>query len=145
MTTKVRIKVGSIEVDYEGSEDFLESKLPKLISDVTTLAEQVPAESDDSDSNGNTKSGTPSTLASFLKEKNADNQARRFLATAQWIHLKTDMDHIKTGDITKALRDNKQTKIGNPSDCLSRNVSKGYCEKVGDRFFVTDEGRNSLG
>ena len=146
MTIKVRFKVGNIEVDYEGSEDFLESKLPKLISDVTTLAEQVPAESDDSDSNGNTESGTPITLASFLKEKKVDSQNRRFLATAQWIHLKKGMDHIKTVDVTKALRDNQQTKIGNPSDCLNRNVSKGYCEKVNNNgFFVTDEGRNSLG
>ena len=41
MTTKVRIKVGSIEVDYEGSEDFLSLKLPKLISDVTLLRSKL--------------------------------------------------------------------------------------------------------
>ena len=144
MTTKVRIKVGSIEVDYEGSEDFLDSKLPKLISEVTTLAEQVPAESDDSDSNSNTKSGTPSTLASFLKEKNADNQARRFLATAQWLHLKGSK-RIKTSDVTKALRDSNQKKLGNAYECLNQNISKGFCERDGKEFFVTDEGRNSLG
>lgn len=143
MTTKVRIKVGSIEVDYEGSEDFLDSKLPKLISDVTTLAEKVPAESEGSDSNENTESGTPSTLASFLKEKRADSQARRFLATAQWLHLKGPK-RIKTSDVTKALRDSNQKRLGNASECLNQNVSKGFCEKEGKEFFVTDEGRNSI-
>lgn len=38
MTTKIRIKVGGIEVDYEGSEDFLDEKLHKLICDVSALA-----------------------------------------------------------------------------------------------------------
>lgn len=150
MTTKVRIKVGSIEVDYEGSEDFLDSKLPKLITEVATLAEQVPAESDDSDSNGNngnngnTESGTASTLASFLKEKKANSQIERFLATAQWLHLRGSQ-RLKTSDVTKALRDSNQKKLSNPSDSLYQNVSKGFCEKEGKEFFVTPEGRNSLG
>ena len=35
MTIKIRIKAGSIKVAYEGPEEFLDSKLPKLISEVT--------------------------------------------------------------------------------------------------------------
>ena len=31
-----------MKVAYEGPEEFLDSKLPKLITDVTTLAKQVP-------------------------------------------------------------------------------------------------------
>ena len=145
MTIKIHIKVGGVEVDYEGTETFLDEKLHKLISDVSALAKQAPAERDVSDSSGNTENKTSSTLASFLKEKNAtDNQNRRFLATAQWLHLK-DLEQIKTGDVTKALRENRQTRLGNASECLNQNISKGYCEKDGKEFYVTNEGRDSLG
>ena len=143
MTTKIRIKVGGIEVDYEGSEAFLNQKLHKLISDVSTLAKKTPIERNESDSSGNTGSGTSITLVSFLKDKKIDNQTQRFLATAQWLHQK-GLERIKTSDVTKALQDHKQRKLGNSSECLSQNVSKGYCEKVGKEFYVTDEGRNSL-
>ena len=36
-------------------------------------------------------------------------------------------------------------KLSNPSDSLNSNVGKGYCEKDGKHFFVTPEGRQSLG
>ena len=144
MTTKIRLKVGNIEVDYEGSEDYLESKLYKLLDDVSTLAKQVPSENDGSDSNENMNSVTSSTLVSFLIEKKADNQNQRFLATAEWLHQKGSK-RIKTSDVTKALRDSNQKKLSNASDNLSQNVSKGFCEKEGKEFFVTPEGRNSLG
>ena len=144
MTTKIRIKVGNIEVDYEGSEDYLESKLYNLLSDVSTLAKQVPSENDGSDSKGNMDNVTSSTLVSFLKEKKADSQNQRFLATAEWLHQK-GLKRIKTSDVTKALRDSNQKRLGNPSDTLNQNVSKGFCEREGKEFFVTPEGRNSLG
>lgn len=37
MTSKLRIKMGPIEVEYEGSEDFLKEELPDLLQAVTTL------------------------------------------------------------------------------------------------------------
>lgn len=146
MTIKIRIKTGSIKVDYEGPEDFLDSKLPKLVSEVTTLAEQIPAGSDNSNSNEDTESRTPAPLASFLKEKKAasQSQTRRFLATAQWLHQK-GRKRIKTQDVTKALRESNQKRVSNASECLNRNISKGFCERDGKEFFVTEEGRNSLG
>ena len=143
MTTKIRIKVGGIEVDYEGSESFLNQKLHKLVSDLSTLAKQVPAQRDVSDSSGNTKSGASITMASFLKENKADSQIVRFLATAQWLHLKGSQ-RIMTSDITKALRESNQKRLSNPSDSLNQNVSKGFCEKEGKAFFVTPEGKDSL-
>ncbi len=144
MTTKIRIKVGGIEVDYEGTEAFLDKKLHKLISDVSSLAKDAPIESGGSDSSGNTKSGISSNLASFLKEKKPNTEIDRFLATVQWLHEKGS-EYIKTSDVTKALRDSKQTKLSNASACLNKNVTKGYCEKKGKEFFVTNQGRDSLG
>lgn len=37
MSSKIRIKVGDIEVEYEGAEDFLKKELPELLKTVTSL------------------------------------------------------------------------------------------------------------
>ena len=37
MAVKLRVKVGSIELDYEGSEDWLKEGLPNLITNVSEL------------------------------------------------------------------------------------------------------------
>ncbi len=52
-------------------------------------------------------------------------------------------EHIAA--IAKALSDHHQKRIGNPSDCLNQNCSKGLCEKTKDGFFITPEGWKALG
>jgi len=49
MTTRVRIRMGPIEVEYEGSEDFLRNELAGLISAVSNLYNQssIPSRSHD--------------------------------------------------------------------------------------------------
>ena len=37
MTSKIRIKLGAIEVEYEGSEQFLKEELPQLLTAVSEL------------------------------------------------------------------------------------------------------------
>ena len=37
MTSKIKIKMGAIEIEYEGSEQFLKDELPELLSAVSNL------------------------------------------------------------------------------------------------------------
>ena len=84
------------------------------------------------------------TLPAFLQEKNATTkQVKKFLATAVWLEAK-GQSRLTTSDVTKALNDANQKRLGNPTDCLNQNVTKGYCEKDGKQFFVTDDGKSSL-
>ena len=146
MTTKIRMKIGGVEIDYEGPEDFLGEKLSKLLREVSTLSKEIPAESGRDDVNRNTKSGTSTSLVSFLKEKKVEkSQEMRFLATAAWLHQKDSRPNMKLGDVTQALRSNQQKKLSNPSNFLRKNISKGYCEGDSKNFFVTDEGKQALG
>ncbi len=147
MAAKIRIKVGSVEVDYEGSDQFLEKKLPALIDHLAALAKDVPADATDKtekkEEKGDSKVGA---LASFINDKaKGKSQVIRFLATAEWLHRKNGRKNIKTAEVSKALRDNHQKKISNPADTLNQNVTKGHCEKVGSEFFVTEEGKKELG
>lgn len=94
---------------------------------------------------GNLKGKKVGSLASFLKAKNATiSQVNRFLATAAWLSLKGSTT-IKTAEVSKALKDNQQKKLGNPADTLNQNVNKGFCEKDGEGFFITPEGWEELG
>jgi hypothetical protein len=92
------------------------------------------------------KKGNVGTLASYLKEKKAtDNQRRKFLATAAYLHDKTGDRRLTTGQVKKALSTNNQGKLTNASASLNDNVGQGFCEKDGKTFFVTDAGRAQLG
>ena len=50
MESKIRIKLGAIEVEFEGSEQFLKKELPDLIKTVSELykGSNLPAEADNS-------------------------------------------------------------------------------------------------
>ncbi len=73
MTSKIRIKLGAIEIEYEGAEDFLKEELPELLKAVSDLykssgvvaVENVPRTGDGS-SGSNGVQGTTATLAAKL-------------------------------------------------------------------------------
>jgi hypothetical protein len=123
--------------------------LDKIIAQAEKLIQLSPPGDDDVKSNGRKPMGTDQsigrkTLPSFLQEKNATrNQTKKFLATGVWLEAR-GQNRLQTNDVTKALKDANQSRLGNPADCLNKNVSKGYCEKEGKQFFVTDDGKNSL-
>lgn len=144
--TKIRIRVGDVEVEYEGPESFLDKKLPELIARLSRFEPRESRHGGHAGEGGaGRRTGDPGTLAAFLKSKSVGNSGvRKFLATAEWLHLKGSKN-LKTGEVTHALRDNRQGRLPNPADCLNKNVTKGHCEKIGREFFVTDEGRASLG
>ena len=147
MASKIRVRVGDVEVEYEGPEAFLENKLPGLLAQLSDVAHGAPAKArgdKGTKKDRATTSNKRGTLASFLKTSGATTvQNKKFLATVEWLHL-GGQTRVRTGDVTKALRDAHQSKLGNASQCLSNNVSQGFCEKHGNEFYVTDEGRDSL-
>ena len=72
MSTKIRIKIGSVEVDFEGSEEFLKSEFMKLVSSVSELSKEgglgiPPGEAGVSDQEeGKTIQWSTDTIASKL-------------------------------------------------------------------------------
>lgn len=140
---KIQISVGTITFSGEGNEDWLEKQLDKLLKaapELVTIKKDDSKEDDDPASNTHT-----GTLAAYISKKGAgSNQTKRFLATAEWLHLKGSK-RLQTKDVAKALSDSNQKRLGNPADCLNKNVAKGYCEKDGESFYVTPEGKASLG
>jgi hypothetical protein len=141
--SKVELGVGSIFFRGEGSESWLSTELDKAIQRIPDLARIAPSPvANNAGAGGGAPQKSGGTLAAFLKMKNAtSNQNRKFLSAAVWLHDRDKKDRLTTGDVTKALSDNQQSRLGNASDCLNQNVGKGFCEKDGKGFYVTEEGR----
>ena len=144
---KIQFSVGPVSFSGEGASEWLEKQLDKLLHAAPELIKLAPhqqrEEDDDVAKSRVHDKGAVGTLAAFIAQHKATSQVQRFLATAAWLHRRGN-EHIQTKDVSKALQDSHQKRLSNPADCLNQNVSKGYCEKVGNKFFVTQEGRESL-
>src|SRR6267378_2515332 len=151
---KIEIKIGELHFSAEAEQQWVASQLDKIIAKADVLgklAEKHESSGGGGGGGSDKKGGSPAklgavpALGSFLGSKNATtNQVRKFLTTAGWLHLK-GKNKMGTADITKALKDNHQSRLGNPADCLNQNVKKGFCEKDGTEFFITEEGFTELG
>jgi len=144
--SKISVQIGESSFSAEGAEAWVQTQLEFFLSKLPDLS-RAPA---------GTKRDTPGTaavdstaeigsLASYIRSKSGEsNQTQRFLATADWLRLKGEKN-LNSSLVAKALRDNQQSRLGNPADALNKNVAKGYCEKTSDGFFITPEGRRALG
>jgi hypothetical protein len=147
--SKIEIKIGEITFSGQGDADWVAKQLDKILAQAEKLIQLAPSKADREEAPEHKPMGKDSTIAkktlpAFLQEKSATTkQVKKFLATAVWLEAK-GQNRLSTGDVTKALGDSNQKRLGNPADCLNQNVAKGYCEKDGKQFFVTDEGKASL-
>jgi len=79
-TSKIRIKMGPIEVEYEGSENFLKEELSEILASVsklyressdTTAAQNTGSNAASADGETGRVVGTTATIAARLKVKSA--------------------------------------------------------------------------
>ena len=145
---KIEIKAGGAEFSATGTPDWVTKQLDKFFDNASKIA-SISRSTPDDGGGGGKRNGQPDktlghkTLATHLKEKGAStNQTKKFLQTAIWLESKGKKE-MTTADVTKALKDAHQSRLANPADCLNKNVNKGYCEKEGKQFYVTEEGRNA--
>ena len=146
---KIELDVGNLHFAGEGDQDWLDQQIDKLIDAVTKgqinasaiSSSEVPSISDSNPQ----ETPVSESLASYLKAKGGDTvQTKRFLATAAWL-IRRGETKLTTSAVSSALRNNQQKRLGNASDCLNQNVSRGFCEKTGNTFFITPEGWAHLG
>ncbi len=86
-----------------------------------------------------------SPLSQFIVEKKvANNQVRKFLATAVFLAKSNNVSKLSTTMISRALKSYGIEKLQNASDCLNKNEKKGYCIKEGKEFIITENGYLSI-
>lgn len=144
---KVELKIGGMSFVGEGDQEWLDSQISKVLEAALSgqfgSATETAATVSEMPPNGPTN---VVSLPSYIKAKGGDIiQVQRFLATAAWLYQRGTMQ-LTSRKVAKTLRKNHQKSLGNPADCLNKNVSKGYCEKKPDgSFFITSDGWDSLG
>lgn len=142
---KLKVSIGSNSLDAEGPVEFIAEQRQWFEQQIAglekTLAEKVVLKGgEEMDQVGN----YTGSLAGYLKEKGGQtSQVRRFLLTANWLRMRGAAS-LETGVVTKTLRDNQQSKLSNPADCLNKLVGQGLCEKQSTGFFITPEGLESI-
>ncbi len=138
---KIDVKVGEISFHGEGSQEWLEKQLDKIIGKAEVLMKLSQIHFSTGKSEGTPKTLTDvGNLSQFIKDKNATKNVDIFLATAIWLTSK-GQDKLTPKDVSDALKSAKQKKLNNPSLTLTQNISKGFCEKDGRQFFVTEQGK----
>jgi hypothetical protein len=143
MNASVRVHYGNCEFSAEGPAEWVAEQYDKFLAHLDAKQAIEPKQKTDVGAQAD-QDQSKVALGSFLKKLGAtENQSKKLLATAVWLHGKGSR-RLKTGEITQALRDNNQARLGNASQCLANNVSQGFIEREGDTFFVTDEGRDSM-
>lgn len=153
-TSKIEVQFGNFSFSGEGEADWLASQLDKILDRAESIVKLVPQPAVPQVSSDNSHHAPAvfsenneigkKALVTFLKEKNATtNQIEKFLATSAWLEAK-GQKRVSTGDITAALKNASQSRLANASDALAKNVGKGFCEKEGNQFFVTQEGKEHL-
>lgn len=152
MESKIKIKIGPIEIEYEGSEAFLKEELPALIAAVSDLHNKSAAsdyvelqESGDEDAGANPPSskvnGLSLTTGSIAARLGASSGPELVLAAAARLTFFLGEETFTRAQITAEMKSAaayyKQTYTKNLSGSLNRLVKEG-------KMFETSKGKYSV-
>lgn len=89
MESKIRIKLGPIEVEYEGSEAFLTQELPDLIKTISELyrASNIPIKEEDGESKGGGRGKVQLSTGSIAAKLSCASGPELLLAAAAHLTL----------------------------------------------------------
>ncbi len=102
MNSKIRIRIGEIEVEYEGTEEFLKKEVPELLKTVSELYRPV------NDGNGSTLS-TPSSdlqlsMGNIAAKLDAKTEPDLVIAACAYLSLVKKEQTYDRGTILTAMK-----------------------------------------
>ena len=147
MTSKIRIKMGDVEVEYEGSEDFLRDELRELLSGVVELHRERGESTDQPPPSGNGNGGgTPTgdfngTTNTAAAKLSASSGTDLVIAAAARLTLGLGQDSFTRATLLKEM----QTATSYYKKTFSSNLS-GYLKQLvgSDRIREVAKGTYSL-
>jgi hypothetical protein len=160
MESKIRIKMGQVEIDFEGSESFLKEEMLGFLKAVAEIAstsqlavapsligaQNSPIEQDNPNQSGSTITGTTNSIAAKLKVKSGTDLIMAAAAHFTFVkgqdkfHRKDLLDEIKSASTYY-----KKTYSNNMSTYLDTLVkSNQLTEQSTDTYAIPAEVRNKL-
>jgi hypothetical protein len=153
LSSKLRIRIGDVEIDYEGSEEFLKQELPQLLKTAMELHKAAGTPSPDGDSVvGTTKdtqktlSLTTGTIAARLK---ASSGGALLLAAAVHLTLVSKKETFSRkellAEMQKASSYYRKSYSGNLTNYLKAAVDDGELSEIAtDSYALTAKTRANL-
>ena len=141
--TRVKINLKSGEIEFEGSESFVQSQMDNLdvildlvgtgipLTEVAVLDNggDVPVDSVEEPENGEplpSNLQVPDSFGEWMhKFKDGINDLEKALVTAYYVQSQSDKNDFKTLEVNKSLRDHG-IKLSNPSQALKKLETKKY-------------------
>ena len=153
MKSKIKIKMGAIEIEYEGSEDFLKEELPELLSAVSDLYEKsshaLKTEETQTivTTNNNNIKGTTSTLAAKLGGATGSDLCMVAVARITFVLNKDICTRKELLDEMKSANAYYKTTYSNNLTKIINQLVKGgkLMEPSTGSYSLSAESRNSIG
>lgn len=132
MTSKIRVKVGQIEVEFEGSEEYIKSELPRAIKSIcSSLPDMVEAEANTAPQAAVTGQQNPEiqmTTSNIVEKLGFKTQHDLVLAACARLELVENHSPFSRGamlhEMKTATNHYTDTIAGNLSSYLTRLVSQ---------------------
>lgn len=155
MTSKIRIKLGEIEIEYEGDESFLTKELPQLLAVVSELhvksgATDSSGSGSKSGSNGAGDADVPElTTGSIAAKLSAKSGTDLILAASAHLTFVAKKQKFSRQDITKEMKSAsayfKKSYVNNLTTGLNTLVKSGkLLEPSSGAFALSAATRASL-
>lgn len=160
MESKIKIKIGPIEIEYEGSEAFLKEELPALIAAVTNLhresgisdSVETPTpiiennNSSDSIPKGNTLNLTTGSIAARLNVKTGPEL---ILAAAARLSLSLGQENFSRSQLSNEMKSAsayyKQTYMKNLTGSLNRLLKEDKLFEISkDKYSISASTRSDM-
>jgi hypothetical protein len=133
MTSKLRIKVGEVEIDVEGSEDFLKAEVPILLKAAMDLAKAAPAATNAPNRpSGTTPPGDPNlsgTTTTIAAKLSVNTGPKLLIAAAAHLTLVARKETFTREDLLEQMRGAsryyKNSYGSNLSQSLATAISQG--------------------
>lgn len=154
-TSKIRIKIGRVEVEYEGAHSYLADGLPSLLDDVLELSKRIPEENESIGSSNHEKTarnanvpavGTVSSIAAKLQSKSGPDLVIAAAAKLTFVDGNESFTRQSLLDAMKsASAYYKGSYRGNLSTALNGLQKEGRLTEVAtNQFAVTAGEREKL-
>ncbi len=156
MTTKLRIKIGPVEVEYEGTDEFLKKELPDLLKAVVELHSKTSHNENDEEPAADKPKGaarpsapktlSTSTVAASISAKSGSDSA---LAAAATLIVGEGHESVSRAQLLTAMQSAKAYYKGTYSNNLSAYLATlvrthALLDHGNDHFGLHDTKRKDL-
>jgi hypothetical protein len=147
-TAKIRIKLGTLEIDYEGSPEFLNGPLismsEKLMSLYTTNRDAIKLpregkkeETNPSNDNDQTSDHSTSTFAALINAQSGPELAKAAAANLTFTQKKDTFNRKELSyEMKAAPAYYKKTYLSNLTDTLNRLIKDDMFRQIGEQTYA---------